>query len=227
LAELADTAAVGMPNDADGVKRRRAHTRAQILDAAEKLFLEKGFRAASVHEIAAAAGYTTGAIYSSFDGKDALFLAVFRRRLDSQERIWRDTLLSVTEVAAAPPAMGAALMRAIQEPAWYAVLFEFLSYATREQELARETAEMYGEAPKLVADVLAKAAESSSLPLERLAPIIVALMRGLALAWFVDPDSRDPSLFSDGVAVLIGALPSDGARSAASRGGDGRRAEVP
>lgn len=197
--------------------RHRQITRERVLDAAEKLFLEKGLRATSVHEIAASAGYTTGAIYSSFTGKDDLFLAVFRRRLHRQEVIWRETLESVTNSADAAAAMGAALTLATPEPAWFAVLFEFLSHAARDERLSHETADLYRASPPLLADILREVSSSSPLPLDRLAPIIVGLMRGLSLTWFVDPEAADASLFSDGVAVLIGAVPverphSDGKR---------------
>ena len=40
------------------------------------MFLRQGFHGASLDEIAEAAGYTTGAVYSNFKGKDDLFLAV-------------------------------------------------------------------------------------------------------------------------------------------------------
>jgi AcrR family transcriptional regulator len=40
------------------------------------VFLRRGFHGASLDEIAEEAGYTTGAVYSNFKGKDDLFLAV-------------------------------------------------------------------------------------------------------------------------------------------------------
>jgi AcrR family transcriptional regulator len=61
-------------------QRRSEATIERILAAAETLFLKHGFRAASLQEIASAAGHTTGAVYSSFGGKDDLFLALYRAR---------------------------------------------------------------------------------------------------------------------------------------------------
>src|SRR5215204_1578250 len=57
-------------------------TRAAVVDAAAELFLRDGFQAASVRRIASEAGLTTGAVYSSFDGKADLFLAVLEEKLD-------------------------------------------------------------------------------------------------------------------------------------------------
>ena len=55
-------------------ERRRQHTRDLLLDAAEEVFAKKGFEGASLEEIADAAGYTRGAIYKHFGGKEELFL---------------------------------------------------------------------------------------------------------------------------------------------------------
>ena len=56
---------------------RRMHTRRSLVDAALQVVAEKGFDRASVDDIAAKAGYSIGALYSNFAGKDELFLAVF------------------------------------------------------------------------------------------------------------------------------------------------------
>jgi len=56
--------------------QRQEQTRAQLLGAALRVFLRRGFHGASLDEIAEEAGYTTGAVYSNFKGKDDLFLAV-------------------------------------------------------------------------------------------------------------------------------------------------------
>jgi AcrR family transcriptional regulator len=57
----------------------REQTTQRLLDAAQKLIAKKGLDAASVEDIAAAAGYTRGAFYSNFSGKDDLFIELLRR----------------------------------------------------------------------------------------------------------------------------------------------------
>lgn len=59
-----------------GTKRLR--TRARLIDAAAELFESDGIAATSLTEVAAAAGVTKGAIYSSFASKDDLVLAVMQ-----------------------------------------------------------------------------------------------------------------------------------------------------
>lgn len=56
--------------------RRRAQTRARLLDAAHEIFGEVGMHAASVEMICERAGFTRGAFYSNFDSKDELFFAL-------------------------------------------------------------------------------------------------------------------------------------------------------
>jgi AcrR family transcriptional regulator len=57
----------------------RDQTRQRLLDAAQKLIARKGLSAASVEDIAAAAGYTRGAFYSNFSSKGDLFIELLRR----------------------------------------------------------------------------------------------------------------------------------------------------
>ncbi|CPR76417.1 Probable transcriptional regulator, TetR family [Mycobacteroides abscessus subsp. abscessus] len=58
----------------------QAQTRQELLDAAEPLFLEKGYHATSIAAIAEAAGRTVGAVYSNFEGKEELCLEVLKSR---------------------------------------------------------------------------------------------------------------------------------------------------
>lgn len=60
----------------------RSDSRTRILDAAERLFGEKGMRATTLREIGAAAKANTGSIYFHFKTKGELTREVFRRRLE-------------------------------------------------------------------------------------------------------------------------------------------------
>lgn len=54
----------------------------QILDAAARLFVARGFNAVSVDEIGVAAGITGPAIYRHFSGKDAILSTLFDEAMD-------------------------------------------------------------------------------------------------------------------------------------------------
>ena len=60
-------------------RRRRKEARPQELTAAAlSLFVEKGFAATRLDEVAARAGVSKGTLYLYFDSKEALFMAVIR-----------------------------------------------------------------------------------------------------------------------------------------------------
>ena len=63
---------------------RKAETREALLDAASRVFARRGYHAAAVDEVAADAGFSTGALYSNFEGKEDLFLALLQREIERQ-----------------------------------------------------------------------------------------------------------------------------------------------
>lgn len=68
-----------MPPERLTPERRRQLTRDALVAAAAEIFTAKGFHAASLDEIADAAGFTRGAIYSNFGSKEELLFAVYDR----------------------------------------------------------------------------------------------------------------------------------------------------
>jgi TetR/AcrR family transcriptional regulator, acrAB operon repressor len=60
-------------------RQQAQETRNQILDAAERVFAERGVAHTSLEDVAARAGFTRGAIYGHFRNKGQLFLAVTNR----------------------------------------------------------------------------------------------------------------------------------------------------
>jgi AcrR family transcriptional regulator len=71
--------------------------REQIIEAATRIFAEKGFRHATTREVAREAGVSEGTIYNYFEDKDALLMAILdslneteRRAEDFEEGIATD-----------------------------------------------------------------------------------------------------------------------------------------
>ena len=62
-------------------KDRAGDVQVRILDAAQQLFLEKGYRSASIDDISEMAPASKPTIYAHFPGKEALFAAVVARTI--------------------------------------------------------------------------------------------------------------------------------------------------
>src|SRR5690606_9142608 len=77
-----------MPRPADPALPARR--RAQILDAAKRCFLERGFRQTTIEEICAEAGVSPGALYRYFDSKAEIVAAIARdARSDAEAALER------------------------------------------------------------------------------------------------------------------------------------------
>lgn len=62
---------------------RTQETQARLLDAAAEVFVRDGYEAAQLDEIAARAGRSKGSVYTHFESKEDLFLALFEQRTRS------------------------------------------------------------------------------------------------------------------------------------------------
>jgi len=62
-------------------EREKQQKRSQIIDAAEKLFFEKGYANTSMDEVAEEAEFSKGALYLYFKDKEDLYLAINYRGL--------------------------------------------------------------------------------------------------------------------------------------------------
>jgi AcrR family transcriptional regulator len=65
---------------------KSVRTRRLLLDHAAALFIERGYTAVSIQDIAEAAGLTTGALYGHFRSKGQLLVEVFRTRIADADR---------------------------------------------------------------------------------------------------------------------------------------------
>jgi AcrR family transcriptional regulator len=63
-------------------QRRSAETVDRILDAAARIFDERGYRATTTNHVAEAAGVSIGSLYQYFPNKDALLVALAEHHID-------------------------------------------------------------------------------------------------------------------------------------------------
>ena len=81
-----------------GTRRQRKETRrVRLIEAAERLFLRRGFDDACVEEISERAGCSPGAFYSHFDNKEQALRAVIEMRRPAAMRALDDLFLRIPE----------------------------------------------------------------------------------------------------------------------------------
>ena len=80
---------IGQRSVDDGAKRR------QVMEGAREIFMSAGFDAASMNDIARAAGVSKGTLYAYFDSKEALFEALIREERAHQPE--RNTMFPADE----------------------------------------------------------------------------------------------------------------------------------
>ncbi|HTD08426.1 MAG TPA: TetR family transcriptional regulator [Solirubrobacteraceae bacterium] len=193
---------------------QQAQTRTRLIDAAAKVFAQRGFQAASVEEIAEQAGYSHGAVYSNFDGKGELFLAVFEEYMAERVRE-----LAETQAALADDAPLEARARALADQ-WMdrlagereslALHVEFIAHAERDPELAARfgsrSAAMRQAVSRYIVQFQQEAGTEFAMPADDLALVLRALGIGLAIEWLVSPDSVRHDLYGDFVELLVSVM---------------------
>ena len=193
-------------------RARGRAARDELLAAALRVFAARGYREAGVDEIAAAAGYSKGALYWHFSGKEDLFLALIDERIDAPMR------KMVALLESAPPERDMAV-EATREFARQltaqrdAVLLEreYWSLAIRDPELRARYAERQTELRGALARALEARARhlgTPELPMaaEDVARIVMGVFGGLAVDELVEPGSVAPELLGETLALVYAGL---------------------
>lgn len=210
-------------NEQHGDERRRrltrseaqAHTRQRVMDAAADVFGEKGFRAASLNDVADRAGHTIGAVYSNFASKDDLFRALMLERLHRLE--------GDLEAAAGPQRGGMdagsraeAIDRALDQmaasedavpPRWWRLLYEYRTYAAANPGAWAELAALERRCRELIARQIEQFAAAFAIrlpgsPIE-LAELTTALTDGLRAA---HAEGRSTMTSGQGLRLVVKGL---------------------
>ena len=187
---------------------RRLITRAQLLDAAERVFAREGLRGASVDAIALEAGYSTGALYSSFKGKEDLFLTLIEERIDPRlAKVYE--ALEVELAAGTPPLEAARRFMAVlsEERDAFLLLIDFWGQAVRNGKAADRYAERHARLRTIIARVLDAAARngqtSSPVSADQLSTMLIALANGFAIERLANPDAVPDELFGHAMDALL------------------------
>lgn len=181
----------GRPRRSRG--EQKAATRARILDAAARLFAERGYRAATMEEIARAAEVSKGGLYWSFESKQELFFALLEERIDRPLRELFERVESAPVDADTAPWAGQGhheLMRGQRE--LLLLYHEYALLAARDPALRERLVERQRGLRAAMGRAFATRYARTGLPLdipgERLATAVMAMADGLSLEHLVDPE---------------------------------------
>jgi AcrR family transcriptional regulator len=203
-----------MSGEAETRKQRQERTRVELIKAAGRVFARRGYHGASVEEIAAEAGYTTGAVYSNFKGKEELFIALNEHELEKRLADYRAVVDAIDSPQGVEQAASERFGDFIHDdPDWPLLFFEFWAYGARNQALRGEFVKQRTAEVKIIAEAIesqtAAAGVTLPLPTEQVAIGIGALINGLAFERVLDPDSVPDDLFGLIVSRLIVGLLTD------------------
>jgi len=186
--------------------------RDELLAAALRVFARRGYRQAGVDEIVAAAGYSKGALYWHFSGKEDLLLALLEERIDAPTR----ELVALLESASPDRDMSLEASREFARRLTAqrdAVLLEreYWSLAIRDPELRA----LYAERQTQLRAALAGAIEARArhlgnpalpIPAEDVARIVMSIAGGLAVDELIEPGSVRPELLGEALAIVYAGL---------------------
>ena len=184
---------------------RSAQTRSQLLAAAERRFHSDGYHATTLEAIAEEAGYTKGAVYSAFESKADLFLAladdVIERRLEDIGALFHKYPIGPSRISAL-----AEKQVDDHDRQWILLVIEFWVHAAREPQLRERFATVYR---RLRTGLAALAAETDTpLGPEGWAIVTIALGNGLELERLIDPEGVPGDLMATAQRLLYPPRPA-------------------
>jgi AcrR family transcriptional regulator len=189
-------------------EQSKANTRERLLGAARSAFARSGFHGASVEEIASEAGFSTGALYSNFDGKEDLFLALMETEIDEHAREISEAVGARSSVAERARGGARRWMTMIErEPEVLLLFMEFWAYGVRDARVRPKVAAQFAQIrmllTKLIADGLREFDLEPDIPAEHLAVAIDALADGIARQKLADPGAVPDDLMGSVLSLLF------------------------
>ena len=166
------------------VRPERADVRERVLAAGRAVFAEVGYQKATLDAIAGRAGFSKGAVYSNFAGKDDLFLTLLQHEVAEM----RDALALAPDDGSLDDdlrLLAATVLAWARDGRAQLVFAEFRAHAAHDPALARRTAAVRAALVESTAEQLAAvvAARGGRLivPASDAAVLLLALVNGLAL----------------------------------------------
>ncbi|MFI1566654.1 TetR/AcrR family transcriptional regulator [Streptomyces sp. NPDC020490] len=194
------------------VTRRRVRTRANLLDAAFRVFAAKGFGRVSIEEVCDAAGYSRGAFYSNFASLDELFFALYRQRADLIAEQVSGALALDGPDFDVPAAVDRVTEVLLLDRDWLLVKTDFLVHAARDPAVAETLLAHRARLREAIADRLARTRGLARPPgvlgdADGAARAVVAAYDGVTVQLLLDKDADGARRW---LKQLLTALLTDG-----------------
>jgi len=165
--------------------------RALLLAAARRVFLERGYYAATLDQIADEAGFSKGAVYSRFASKADMFLALLEDRITERAAQNADLVREVAGTGNFVALLDQAERAERGAPGWRLLVTEFRVHAARDPELNRRYAVLHARTLDGVAQMFAEISKENAgdlpFPPRQLAELWLAIETGRALEQIADP----------------------------------------
>jgi AcrR family transcriptional regulator len=190
---------------------RQAVTRQQILAAAERLFAARGFGGTSLEDVASEAGYSKGAVYSNFAGKNDLFFAVIEDQFSDLADHLRRGVADATDLAGQFAAVVSWYDDFLQvESDWLRSLPDLMAVATQDPEARRRVADLLRSVEEAIAELLIHQQEvlgiRFALPPPTIAALAVSMVVGLTVRTVHELDPDDDRAGSQHFAAAMSVL---------------------
>lgn len=184
-----------------------------MLEVAAREFLRRGYVATSLERVAETAGFSKGAVYGNFAGKEDLCLAVLDQHYTARFHELSGELASAPATAAARiEAFERWSEKIIGDHDWRLLAFELSMQARQDRTLRRKLAARDRTVRSAIAALVGRQFDELGvapvLPPDQLAVVIVAVAGGVALQRAVDPEIP-ASLVGDTLRVLFAARPNE------------------
>jgi AcrR family transcriptional regulator len=198
-------------------QQSQARTRALLLEVATTEFLAHGYTGTSLEKIAELAGFSKGAVYGNFAGKEELCLAVLQTHFFALLQTF------VGEFAAGGDTIEDRLVvleqwleTLLADDDWQVLAVEFAVHARRNPKIMQQVAEqermMRMAVTSLLSQQIRQLGVQPILPPEQLGIVLVSVVGGIAVQRLIDP-TIPTSLISDAVKALFRAPKPEGGSS--------------
>jgi AcrR family transcriptional regulator len=163
----------------------RAQTRAKLIAVGRAHFLRDGLGGAVAEKIAEDAGYSRGALYANFDGKEELFLAVIREERARTLNIFQSLLKEESSGRKRLKKFRDAIADLMTDHDWIVLRAEFEVAALRSERICKSFVEVHRQQLRdgedLIRDLLQSPDITSKLTPNDFIMVIINLAYGLAV----------------------------------------------